>query len=131
MESWNKLDIYIHRNKFQIWRSTEQTTDYTDFSYTLPGKAEQAYSVHARHATVPCNVYWLKSHDHLLHSGVKFNNFWRNTPILNINHNVYEYFFYFAFRFQRILKYSWIQMFSDWLCTVLHYRTCCGKYRIL
>ena len=25
-------------------------------SYTLPGQAEQAYSVPARHATVPCNV---------------------------------------------------------------------------
>ena len=42
------------------------TTDYTDCSYILPGKAEQAYSVTARHAT----VFWLTSHGQLLHLGV-------------------------------------------------------------
>ena len=44
-------------------------TDFTDCLYTLPG-AEQAQSVPARHAAVPCNVFWLTSHGQLLHSGV-------------------------------------------------------------
>ena len=47
------------------------TTDYTDCSYILPGKAEQAYSVTARHAT----VFWLTSHGQLLHLGVNFTTF--------------------------------------------------------
>ena len=66
-------------------------TNYTDCSYTLPGQTEQAYSVPARHATVPCNVFLLTFLGHLLHLGVKFYNFYRNTPILNIKHNIYEF----------------------------------------
>ena len=34
-----------------------QTKQTPQSSYTLPVLAEQAYSVPARHATVPCNVF--------------------------------------------------------------------------
>ena len=58
-------------------------------SYLLPQTPQTAYtlyldrliraiptdSVPARPATVQCNVFLLTSHGHLLHSGVKFNNF--------------------------------------------------------
>jgi len=72
--------------------------------------------------------------EHNTHSGVKFYNFYRKTPILSMKYNLYEFSLFFEdfmFRIQRILKYPWKQMFAYWSCTVLvHNRTCCGKYRI-
>ena len=32
-------------------------------------------NIHLLNVTVPCNVFWLTSDGHLLHSGVKFYNF--------------------------------------------------------
>ena len=53
----------------------------------------------------------------------KFFNFLKNTPILNMKHNIYAFslsFEDFVFRIQRILKYPRIQMFADWLCKYLY-----------
>ena len=73
-----------------IWRMACPQTTQTAHTLDLD-LAEQAYSVPTRHATVPYNIFWLTSNGHLLQSGVKFYNLERNTPILNIKHNVYEF----------------------------------------
>ena len=50
-------------------------TDYTDFLYTLPGQAKQAYSVPARYATVPCNVFTEISRPLFAFTGLSFKTF--------------------------------------------------------
>ena len=50
--------ILLVQNLCQFFKGTVMVsiTDYTDCS-TLPGKADQAYCVSARHAMVSCNVF--------------------------------------------------------------------------
>ena len=57
-------------------RSTTQNTHrLLVLIHYIPGKAEQAYNVRARHATVLFNAFWLPSESQLLHSWVKFYTF--------------------------------------------------------
>ena len=70
----------------RVYTQTTQTDHTLYFD-----RRSRPYSVPTRHATVPSNIFWLTSQGHLLNSGVKFYNFQRNTPILNIKHNANEY----------------------------------------
>ena len=90
------------RNDGELWRNLWSNvpslphnrvyTQTTQTDHTLYfDRRSRPYSVLTRHATVPSNVFWLTSQGNLLHLGVKFYNFQRNTPILNMKHNAYDY----------------------------------------
>ena len=86
----------------------------------------------SRHAMLRFHVMffdWHLTHGHLLHSGVKFYNSYRNTPILNINHNIYE-FCLFSKILYLLFKGSWNIL--EYRCLLIGrvHRTCSAKNRI-
>ena len=78
----------------------------------------------SRNATTP--GFWLPSNGHLLEimpiQGLSFTTFKENVPIFSLKHKINEFSlnFWRLFCIQRILKYPWIQMNTDWSWLVTH-----------
>ena len=68
----SSLSISVHSSTGLNFNHLEQAHRLHRLLALIHSEAEQAYCVPARHATVPCNVFWLTSNSHCCIKGLSF-----------------------------------------------------------